>query len=222
MNKTLSLASLLLLAAPLFARVSEYKHFPQSPQGFYMTKAERSEWAKITNDDDAKTFIDAFRAKRSPELLKTAAERAAKADEYLTLGKTLGSDSLRGKLIILLGPPAAMEVSTIGHEGHAELTQDAVLNAAGEATPGGSANNLSENDVAKAIQSAGTTYNTTDYYTFKYSAKNVPGRDKDLTVMIVVDGNSGVDRLSDRKAAADLDEIFERIAQASIVTTPNH
>lgn len=222
MKKALSALGMFLLSAPLLARVSEYKHFPLSPQGFYMTKAERAEWAKITNDDDAKKFIDEFRAKRSPEFLKMVADRAAKADQYLTLGKTLGSDSLRGKIVILLGPPAAMNVTAVGHEGHAQLTQEGYTNAAASSSPGGSAVGISENDVALAIQAGGTSYTTTNYYTFRYPAKSVPGLDKELTVSVAVDGASGVDRFNDRKAAADLDEIFERIAQASIVTAPNH
>jgi hypothetical protein len=213
---------LLLLSFPVLARVSEYKHWPLSPQGFYMTKAERAQWATIKNDDDARKFIDEFRAKRSPEFLKTVAERAAKADQYLTLGKTLGSDSLRGKIVILLGPPAGMEVTSVGHEGHAQLSQEAYTNAAADSSPGGAATGITESDVALAIQAAGTTYSTTEYYTFKYPAKSLPGHDKDLSVVVAVDGTSGVDRISDRKAAAELDEIFERIAQASIVTAPTH
>jgi hypothetical protein len=222
MKTNLSLLAVLLLSAPLFARVSEYKHFPQSPQGFYMTKAEQAEWARITNDDDAKKFIDEFRAKRSPQLLKEAADRAAKADQYLTLGKRLGSDSLRGKLVILLGPPASMQVSEVGHEGHAQLTQEGAMNASAGATPGGGGVGISESDVALAIQAGGTTYKRTEYYTFNYPVKTVPGHDKDLTVVVQVDASTGGDRFDDRKTAADLDEIFERIAQASIATAPNH
>jgi hypothetical protein len=115
-----------------------------------------------------------------------------------------------------------MEVTSVGHEGHAQLSQEAYANAAAESAPGGSAVGITENDVALAIQGAGTTYSTTEYYTFKYSAKSLPGHDKDLSVIVVVDGNSGVDRITDRKAAAELDEIFERIAQASIVTALTH
>ena len=222
MNRSFTLLAVLLLSFPVLARVSEYKHWPLSPQGFYMTKAERAQWSQIKNDDDAKKFIDEFRAKRSPEFLKMVAERAAKADEYLSLGKTLGSDSVRGKVVILLGPPAGLEVTSVGHEGHAQLSQEAYTNAAADSSPGGSATGITVSDVAVAIQAAGTTYSTTEYYTFKYPAKSLPGHDKDLSVIVAVDGNSGLDRISDRKAAAELDEIFERMAQASIVTAPPH
>jgi len=222
MKRSLGLLGVLLLSFPVLARVSEYKHWPLSPQGFYMTKAEREQWSQIKNDDDAKKFIAEFRAKRSPEFLKMVAERAAKADEYLSLGRTLGSDSVRGKVVILLGPPAGVEVTSVGHDGHAQLSQEAYMNAAAEASPGGSGSGITESDVALAIQAGGTTYSTTEYYTFKYPAKAVPGHDGDLSVIVAVDGNSGVDRISDRKAAAELDEIFERIAQASIVTAPTH
>lgn len=222
MKTSFRLFALLLLSLHALGRVSEYKHWPLSPQGFYMTKAEREQWSHIKNDDEAKKFIDEFRAKRSPEFLKIVAERAAKADEYLTLGKTLGSDSVRGKVVILLGPPAGLEVTSVGHEGHAQLSQEAYMNAAADSSPGGSATGITESDVALAIQAGGTTYSTTEYYTFKYSPKSLPGHDKDLSVIVAVDGNSGVDRISDRKAAAELDEIFERIAQASIVTAPTH
>lgn len=222
MKTKLAVLVAILLSTPLFARVSEYKHFPQSPQGFYMTKAEQAQWATITNDDDAKKFIDEFRAKRSPELLKQAADRAAKADQYLSLGKNLGSDSLRGKLVILLGPPASMQVSEVGQEGHAQLTQEGSMNAAASGSPGGAGVGISESDVALAIQAGGTTYKRTEYYTFTYSTASVPGHGKDLTVVVAVDASSGADRITDRKTAAELDEIFERIAQSSIVTTPNH
>src|SRR5205814_4911287 len=111
MQRLLIAVTLVVLAAPAFAKLSKYKGWENSPQGYFMTKAEREEWLKIDNDDAAGKFVADFLAKRPANFEKEVADRAANADKYLTVAKTPGSKSLRGKVVILLGPPSQMDVA---------------------------------------------------------------------------------------------------------------
>src|SRR5689334_23470611 len=111
MKKTLMLLTVLLLAVPVFARMSKYKDWAQSPEGYFMTKAERAQWAKLDTDAEAEKFIADFHARRLDNFQKEVADRAEHADKLLTIGKTEGSKSIRGKVVILLGPPSRIDVS---------------------------------------------------------------------------------------------------------------
>ncbi|MGH9419900.1 MAG: GWxTD domain-containing protein [Thermoanaerobaculia bacterium] len=95
------------IVAPLFASGMDWIH---SPQSYFMTKAERQAWTAVRSDDDAQRFIDQFLARRGPDFAAEVASRAEHADKYLTLGKTPGSRTLRGKLVILFGPPSNLYV----------------------------------------------------------------------------------------------------------------
>lgn len=49
-----------------------------------------------------------YDAERAPDLPQVLRERIAVADKYFTSGKTRGSETLRGKVIILFGPPSEL------------------------------------------------------------------------------------------------------------------
>src|SRR6476646_1710625 len=108
MKRLLVLIAVVLFAAPLFARLTKYRGWDSLPEGYFMTRAERDQWSKIDTDADAGKFVADFRAKRPDNFQKEVADRAANADKYLTVAKTPGSKSLRGKIVILLGPPTQM------------------------------------------------------------------------------------------------------------------
>ena len=166
-----------------------------------MTKAERAQWAAITNDDDAQKFIDKFIASRGPDFVDEVKTRAAIADKYLTYGKTPGSKSLRGKVIILLGPPTSMAVSSRSETGPHSGTTSASINAAGAG--------ITADDVRDATQREAMSGKTFRDYTFTY-----PG----LTVTVEADAD-GIDRVPDRKQEAALQERFEAAAAAPVVRT---
>src|SRR5436309_1262717 len=111
-SRTLALLVLFLVPSVLFAAKlsKKYKDWPSSPQAYFMTKAERLQWATVINDEQAETFINEFVAKRGPDFAAQLADRVTNADKYLTIAKTKpGSQTLRGKVIVLLGPPSALK-----------------------------------------------------------------------------------------------------------------
>src|SRR5437879_3482 len=106
----LLLLSLLAFATPLFAGgpSAKYKEWAASPQAYFMTNSERAEWITIKSDDQAEAFVTNFLAKRGPQFVADVDKASAMADKYLTVGKTPGSKSLRGKIVIMFGPPSAI------------------------------------------------------------------------------------------------------------------
>src|SRR5216684_4195047 len=113
MKSMRSVLLLLSIAAmlPAFGASPDLKDWDRSPQGYFMTKAEHQEWSAIKTQEDAQHFIDQFLAKRGPNFAAEVSTRVEKADKYLTLGKLAGSKTLRGKVVILLGPPSTMDLS---------------------------------------------------------------------------------------------------------------
>src|SRR5436305_3007888 len=104
--------AVLSLAVPAFAGVSsKYKDWANSPEGYFMTKAERDQWSRLDSDTDAEKFIADFHARRPANFEKEVAARAADADKHLTMARTEGSKSLRGKIVILFGTPTSMDMS---------------------------------------------------------------------------------------------------------------
>lgn len=66
---------LLFLAPALLAQgLDKYKSWPDSPQGAFMTSAERAEWnAKVKTDADAEEFVRNFVARHGADFAKAAA-----------------------------------------------------------------------------------------------------------------------------------------------------
>lgn len=205
--------AVLLLCVPAFAGTLKYKEWPQSPEGLFMTKGERAQWAKVDNDSDAATFIAAFRAKRPEYFPKMVAERAKNADKYLSIGKTRGSKSLRGKVIILLGPPTSMDVSdepvTNSEKRDNPAVSDLLSNMNSNQNSPGAINDtfvppLSTSTVVRRIH-------------FNYQGASAQAADRrQIDVNLEVDPISGRDFIASHNDEADVDQIFEAVAQSWI------
>ena len=204
-----------LLAPSLFARgLSKYKDWDQSPQGYFMTKAERAEWETVKSDDDAEKFVNAFLAKRPASFPQEVAERAAQADKYLTIGRLAGSKTNRGRIVVLLGPPQGLDVSTTARTDIKRdngSMNDALSNFSGAGSSGGRSDSTSNpgSSIATATE--------VRVYHFKYEgdvAKKVDRKQIDLT--IEADPNTGKDRFAKRSDENELDLIQEQLAQASL------
>jgi len=83
------------------------------PAEWLLTPAERSEIANLKSVDEAKAYVDLFWARRDPtpgtsrnEFRDVFEARVIAADKYFTQGTLKGSQSDRGKVYILLGPPS--------------------------------------------------------------------------------------------------------------------
>ena len=71
--------AVLSLAVPAFAGVSsKYKDWANSPEGYFMTKAERDQWSRLDSDTAAEKFIADFHARRPANFEKEVAARAAR------------------------------------------------------------------------------------------------------------------------------------------------
>src|SRR5579863_1025525 len=99
----IALAAIVLLLPALAnaERSSKYKEWSSSPEAYFMTRADREQWAAVKTDGEAEQFIKSFEAARKPGFAEEVAKRVQVADKYLTVGKTPGSRTLRGKVIIL-------------------------------------------------------------------------------------------------------------------------
>lgn len=223
MKRLLIAATLVALAVPAFAKLSKYKGWENSPQGYFMTRAERDQWTKVDSDADAEKFIADFLAKRPANFEKEVADRAANADKYLTVAKTPGSKSLRGKVVILLGVPTAMDVveKTVANSEKRDNPIVAGLmsnmNAAesggggggGRAGGGGGGNN--------SLGSSMSTSILVRIIHFNYQGAVAKTADrKQIDVSVEVDPDTGKDRIPSRNDEADLNSVFELVAQSWI------
>jgi GWxTD domain-containing protein len=186
-----------------------------------MTSAERAEWkATVKTDAEADEFIKKFLAKRDPGFAADIASRAAMADKHLTVSGRAGSLTTRGKIIILLGPPSSFSVAQREVKGTASGLPDMYSNVGGGGGRQGGGNvgsGPSVGDMAMAANARGMSSDMIKDYTFTYAADKLPVKQsKDFSVVVEVRTGDGNDRVVDRKAAAQLDEIFEAAAQKSL------
>jgi GWxTD domain-containing protein len=213
MKRLLIAVTMVLFAAPLFAKLSKYKGWENSPQGYFMTQAEKDQWSKVDTDADAEKFIADFVAKRPANFAKEVADRAANADKYLTVAKVQGSKSLRGKVVILLGAPTQMDVAEKAVNNSTKRDNPFVAAAMSNMNSGGA-------DGADGSGSLGGTISTSvglRIMHFNYQGPVAKAADrKQIDVNVEVDPNTGKDRIASRNEAADLDSIFELVAQSWI------
>ena len=193
--KPLALAVALLFAANL----GKYRAWAESPQGYFMTKAERAEWSKLTTEADAEQFVNNFVASRGPRFADDVAAAAKDADEHLTVAGKNGSQTLRGKVVILLGRPASVTIAPWAGDKSATM---ATHLAPAHPQP-----------VMNLPPSAPPTSDLRKRYSTDYKLA-YPKR----TIVVAVDPITGDDRILDARAARELNELLEAAAKASRVT----
>src|SRR5436305_1983585 len=107
-----------------------YKDWPKTPIGYYMTNEEKKQWSAIQSDAEAEQFIKDFVAKRGGDTFtREVAQNAEKADKYLSIGKTPGSETARGKMMILLGPTVATAATKKKKNGEVHLSPGTAMGA---------------------------------------------------------------------------------------------
>jgi len=216
-SRTLSLV-LLFLPSLLFALSPKYKEWAASPQAYFMTKAERAQWAAIVTDADAEKFVNDYLASRGPGFADQVADRVANADKYLTIGKKPASQTLRGKLIVLLGPPTAIKTETK----KGRVDRSAPVGGYGGSSDvsgggfGGSGQGATVGDMMQAAQQSDMSGKRTYIeYTMTYAGENLPpAYAKGVTLKVDADPQTGEDWVTDRKAQNDLEQLFEAVAAA--------
>lgn len=201
-----AILSLVIATSSFAGRLDKLKDWDRSPQGYFMTKAEHQEWSAVQTDEDAQRFVDQFLAKRGPKFAAEVADRAAQADKHLTIGGLAGSKTLRGKLVILLGPPSNLDLSDVSDSSAVHRSSPAVANAYS-----GGSSAVGEDDSNEGSKTMGSSSTIRNYH-FVY-ASSVSGP---FDVTISTDPNTGKDRPRDRESSKRLDAVFEAAAQASI------
>jgi hypothetical protein len=208
--RTLAVLVALLTPTLAFALSQEFKDWANSPQAYFMTKEERAQWASIVTDAEAEKFVIDYRARRGAGFIDQVADRATNADKYLTIGKTKpASKTLRGKVIVLLGPPSGISTETKKGRVDRSATPDMAMSFAGS----GGDNGPAVGDMMQVAQQSGMS-GKQGYveYTIKYSGENLPpAYASGVTIKVDVDPNTGEDWLPDRKAQSDLDELFSAV-----------
>ena len=105
--------SAFLLAAASAGDPRGYKNWDKSPEAYFLTREERKEWGRARTDEEASAFIERYWQRRDPspgtpanEFQKEVLRRIGAADEQFTMRNQKGAASMRGKLLIMLGPPS--------------------------------------------------------------------------------------------------------------------
>jgi GWxTD domain-containing protein len=212
-----TLVAVALLALPVFAAESlgRFKDWENSPQAYFLTRAERAQWDGVRTEAAAQQFVDQYMASRGPGFSEDLAKRIANADKYLTIGKTPGSQTLRGKIVVLLGPPSMFRTTNREIEG-ARTSGGGMYSGMGAGGDRGG-QGASVSDMANAAERQGMTAKAVRQYTLGYEPKKLPPSfDRDLTVIVDADQLTGKDRLADPKQMKDLETLFEMVANASI------
>jgi len=194
--------AVLAFAAIATAESAKYKDWPKSPEAYFLTSAERAEWAKVATDEDAEKFIATYYAKRGGDRFKEEiARRITASDNQFKLRRQRGAESARGRLLIVLGGPSRVSTSR---------PQDATGGATGDS-------GLSTRPDAAAGfggQPAGAVTQTWIYGKEKFDPS---WGINDLNARVVVDTARGSDELQNR---AEVERAMSIVAEKSIVN-PN-
>ena len=208
--------ALLALFVPtlVFALSPKYKQWASSPQAYFMTRAERAQWNSIVTDADAEKFINDFVAGRGAGFADMVADRATNADKYLTIGKKPASQTLRGKVIVLLGPPTAIKTET--KKGRVDRAAPVGGYSVGDGGRSGGGMGVSVGDMMQAADQSGMSGKQSYIeYTLTYAGEGLPAAfAQGATIKIDVDPNSGEDWAPDSAAQKQLDQLFEAAAAA--------
>jgi GWxTD domain-containing protein len=211
MKRIAAVVTLLLCASAAVAGALStlYKDWPKSPIAYYMTNDERKQWNALQSDADAEQFIKDFVAKRGGEAFASEVrQNAAQADKYLTVGKTPGSATARGKMMILLGPAAPVSVGKKKIAGHV---------ASGPGMPEGGFEGPTMGDMQAAANTPGNMDSFMPVYTYTYPASALPtAYGKPLTVKFVIDAERDRDQLEGIGLQKELDKVYEMVAQAKL------
>ena len=188
----------------------KYKNWDRTPEAYFLTGDEHAQWKKIQTDAEAQNFILDYKAKRGPEWEKMLAERVAAADKYFSAGETKGSETLRGKVIIMFGPPSGIDAGQGTQKSNAGGDANSNFNASG----GGRGGSVGISSGGSGPLSYAAPHAQTATFTFQYDEQAAPKViGKPFKVELKMISNSEQESWDPK----DLDAKFEAVAEASIV-----
>ncbi len=216
MNRILRLAAALFVAVPMLAAdLGKYSKWADSPQGYFLTREERQQFEALTTEADAATFVAEFLAKREPGFAAEIAKRAEMADKYLTIADRSGSQTLRGKVVVLFGPPSGMSISD---RAKTSTKRDNPVMAGALSNAGATSGGGRSGDSITPTGSSISTSTGIRSYSITFSGDTVARAIDKQTVTFVIDADAatGKDEFSSRSAGKEAEEYFELAARASI------
>jgi GWxTD domain-containing protein len=116
-KKLASILAGLAMSACALAQLNQYKDWDKSADAYLLTPTERTEWKSVTSDADAEKFIATYWARREggPLNRQEVQRRIAAADQQFKMPRyKRGADSVRGRLLVVLGPPSRAAQQAMG------------------------------------------------------------------------------------------------------------
>lgn len=130
MRMTRLLAAVLVASAamPLLAAAAAQPPSPrdwiQSPEAYFMTAAEKSQWELAAlSDEKAKEFIEEYWRKRGPAFKREVMSRIEFADKTFGYAGIPGSRTPRGRVWMILGSPTTQRGIRGGSGGTGDVAQ---------------------------------------------------------------------------------------------------
>jgi GWxTD domain-containing protein len=193
------------IAACALAELSKYKDWDKTPEAYFLTPDERAEWKKVATDEEAEKFIAVYWAKRDPspgtpqnEFRDDVGRRIAAADQQFKMPRyKRGADSVRGRLLVVLGTPSRAAQQPLA-AGAPPIQEEGGFQPAPAGTGG------SESEESMSIWT---------YDKDKLAAFGLP----ELRARILLDQRRGVDTLQN---GSEVEKAIATVAKKSIVN-PN-
>lgn len=91
------------------AELGRFSDWDRTPAAYYLTDTERAGWKTVTTEAEAESFVAGYMNRRGPQFERELRKRIEIADRTFSSGKVRGSETLRGRIVIVLGPPAKFE-----------------------------------------------------------------------------------------------------------------
>ena len=108
----------------------------KGPVQYFMTADEKAAWKAVQNDADADAFIELFWARRDPtpttprnEFREEFDARVKLADDLFTHGRTHGSMTDPGRIVILFGPPCPQCAKKTTKPGNSQANRNDMRNS---------------------------------------------------------------------------------------------
>jgi GWxTD domain-containing protein len=197
-------AIVLILSSLVAANLGKYRDWPSSPQGYFMTNAERADWSKLTSEANAAQFVNKFIASRGPRFADEVAAAAKAADDHLSVAGKPGSKTLRGRIVIVLGPPSNFAIQ--------QGVRDKSVPIASHVSTWRPQTVEVEPRPAAPLSEMRAKY--VNDYTFTYAKEKLPGKAaKDRIIVVAVNPATGEDRILDARMAREVNELLETAAQ---------
>ncbi|MEP6993783.1 MAG: GWxTD domain-containing protein [Acidobacteriota bacterium] len=208
MKKLISILAGVAFAACALAELSKYKDWDKSPEAYFLTPAERAEWKKVASDEDAEKFIALYWAKRDPspgtaqnEFRDEVGRKIAAADQQFKMPRyKRGADSIRGRLLIVLGTPSRAAQQALGPQEAPSVQEEGGF----QPGPAGGGGGGDESEQSISLW----TYDKEKLSPFGLS---------ELRARILLDQRRGVDSLQN---SGEVEKALAAVAEKSIVN-PN-